>query len=70
MRATKHACVDRKGTITRQDVLRRIKTVKIADWILGGSFAFSRKTNDPLNGGFWLFQIQADGTAKQIAKIG
>ena len=70
MRATKKACTDGKGTITRQDVLRRIKTVKIADWILGGSFAFSKKTNDPLNGGFWLFQIQSDGTAKQIAKIG
>jgi len=70
MRATKRACVDGKGTITRQAVLRRIKTVKIADWILGGSFAFSRKTNDPLNGGFWLFQIQADGTAKQIGKLG
>ena len=59
-----------KGTITRQAVLRRIKTVKIADWILGGSFALSKKTNDPLNGSFWLFQIQSDGTAKQIAKIG
>ena len=44
--------------------------MKIADWILGGSFAFSKKTNDPLNGSFWLFQIQSDGTAKQISKLG
>jgi branched-chain amino acid transport system substrate-binding protein len=70
MEATKKACVDKKGTITRQDVLRSIKSVKIKDWILGGSFAWSKKTNDPLNGSFWLFQIQSDGTAKQIAKIG
>ncbi len=70
LRAAKKACIDGKGSITRQDVLRRIKTVKIADWILGGSFAWSKKTNDPLNGSFWLFQIQSDGTAKQIAKIG
>jgi branched-chain amino acid transport system substrate-binding protein len=70
MEATKKACVDKKGTITRQDVLRRIKTVKIKDWILGGSFAWSKKTNDPLNGSFWLFQIQSDGTAKQLGKIG
>lgn len=70
MEATKKACTDKNGTITRQDVLRRIKTVKVKDWILGGSFQFSKKTNDPLNGSFWLFQIQSDGTAKQIAKIG
>jgi branched-chain amino acid transport system substrate-binding protein len=68
--AAKKACDARKGTITRQDVLRRIKSVTIKDWILGGSFAWSKKTNDPLNGSFWLFQIQSDGTAKQIAKIG
>jgi branched-chain amino acid transport system substrate-binding protein len=70
LRAAKKACIDNKGSITRQDVLRRIKSVRIKDWILGGSFAWSKKTNDPLNGGFWLFQIQSDGTAKQIAKIG
>lgn len=70
MEATKKACVAKNGTVTRQDVLRRIKSVRIKDWVLGGSFAWSKKTNDPLNGGFWLFQIQSDGTAKQIAKIG
>jgi branched-chain amino acid transport system substrate-binding protein len=70
MEAAKKACVANKGTITRQAVLRNVKSVKIADWILGGSFAFSKKTNDPLNGSFWLFQLQSDGTAKQIAKLG
>jgi branched-chain amino acid transport system substrate-binding protein len=70
LRAVKRACVEKKGTITRQDVLRRIKGVKIKNWILGGSFAWSKKTNDPLNGSFWLFKIQPDGTTKQIAKIG
>lgn len=70
MEATKKACVAGNGTITRQAVLRRIKSVRISNWILGGSFAFSKKTNDPLNGSFWLFQIQSDGSAKQIAKIG
>lgn len=70
MRAAKKACIDNKGSITRQDVLRRIKTVRIKDWILGGSFAWSKKTNDPLNGGYWLFKVQPDGTTKQIAKLG
>jgi branched-chain amino acid transport system substrate-binding protein len=71
MQAAKLACVANKnGSITRQDVLRHIKSVKIADWVLGGSFAFSKKTNDPLNGSFWLFQLQSDGTAKQIGKLG
>jgi branched-chain amino acid transport system substrate-binding protein len=71
MEAAKKACTaNNNGSITRQDVLRRIKAVKIADWILGGSFAWSKKTNDPLNGSFWLYQLQADGSAKQIAKLG
>jgi branched-chain amino acid transport system substrate-binding protein len=70
MQAAKQACIKNKGTITRQDVLRNIKSVKIDDWILGGGFAFSKKTNDPLNGSFWLFQIQSDGSQKQIAKLG
>ena len=69
--AAKKACLAKKNTsITRQDVLRRIKSVSVKDWILGGTFKFSRKTNDPLNGSFWLFQIQSDGTAKQITKLG
>ena len=38
------------------------------NWILGGNFRFSSKTNDPLNGGFWLFQVQADGTAEADRK--
>ena len=70
MQAVKKACVDKKGTIERKDVLARVKSVKIKDWILGGSFAWSTKTNDPLNGGFWLFKIGSDGKAVQIAKIG
>ena len=69
LRAAKKACIDGKGTITRQDVLRRIKSVKIKDWILGGSFAWSTKTNDPLYGAYWLFKIQPDGQNKQIAKL-
>ena len=39
-----------------------MKAGAIPNWILGGNFRFSSKTNDPLNGGFWLFQIQSDGT--------
>jgi branched-chain amino acid transport system substrate-binding protein len=70
LNAIKIACDKKGGSIDRVDVLRSMKSVRVADWILGGSFRFSTKTNDPLNGGFWLFQIQSDGTTKQIAKIG
>ena len=36
-------------------------------WILGGSFKFSTKSNDPLNGQFYIFQIQSDGSYKLVA---
>ena len=52
-----------KGTIkNRRAVLGKVKSVRIKDWILGGSFRFSTKSNDPLNGSFYIFQIQPDGT--------
>jgi hypothetical protein len=47
-------------------VIRNIKKVKIKNFILGGNFAFSTKTNDPLNRGFYIFQIQSNGSYKLI----
>ena len=70
LQAIKNACTKKKNSIDRIDVLRSVKSVRVAQWVLGGSFRFSTKTNDPLNGGFWLFQIQSDGTSKQLAKLG
>ena len=41
-----------------------MKKVRIKNWILGGNFAFSTKTNDPLNAKFTIFQIQSNGSYK------
>ena len=40
--------------------------MKIPNWILGGTFAFSTKTNDPLNAKFYIFQIQSNGAYKLV----
>jgi branched-chain amino acid transport system substrate-binding protein len=70
LRAIKLACTQKKGSINRVDVLRNIKKVRIADWVLGGSFRWSTKTNDPLNGAFWLYKINSSGQQEQVAKLG
>jgi len=64
--AIKQACVAGKGSVDRQGVLRKVKQVVIKDWILGGTFRFSTKSNDPLNAKFYIFQIQQNGTYKLI----
>ena len=66
MEAIKLACTQGHGTATRQTVLRNIKKVKINNWILGGQFRWSTKTNDPLNAKFYIFQIQSDGSYKLV----
>jgi hypothetical protein len=38
----------------------------ITNWILGGTFRFSTKSNDPLNAKFYIFQIQANGSYKLV----
>jgi branched-chain amino acid transport system substrate-binding protein len=60
------ACKQGHGTATRQAVLRSIKKVKIKNWILGGSFRWSTKSNDPLNAKFYIFQIQQNGSYKLV----
>jgi branched-chain amino acid transport system substrate-binding protein len=65
--AIHNACTAGHGTLkSRSDVLRQMKKVRIANWILGGSFRFSTKTNDPLNAKFYIFQIQSNGTYKLV----
>jgi branched-chain amino acid transport system substrate-binding protein len=67
----KATCADDHGVIkARHDVIRHIKKVKIKNFILGGDFAFSTKSNDPLNRGFYIFQIQSNGTYKLIQSPG
>ena len=67
LNAIKRACVAGKGQMpNRRAVLRNIKSVRVPDWILGGSFRFSTKSNDPLNAKFYIFQIQSDGTYKLV----
>jgi branched-chain amino acid transport system substrate-binding protein len=60
------ACKDGHGTTTRKAVLAHVKKVRIPNWILGGSFKWSTKSNDPLNAKFYIFQIQKDGTYKLV----
>ena len=50
----------------RADVIKQVRKVVIKNWILGGTFRFSTKTNDPLNGKFTIFQIQSDGKYKVV----
>ena len=65
--AIKNACTAGHGTLkSRKDVLRQVKKVRIKNWILGGSFRFSTKTNDPLNAKFYIFKIQSDGSYKLV----
>jgi branched-chain amino acid transport system substrate-binding protein len=65
--AIKNACTAGKGTLKdRRAVLGKVKSVRIKDWILGGSFRFSTKSNDPLNAKFYIFQIQPNGSYKLV----
>jgi branched-chain amino acid transport system substrate-binding protein len=66
MNAIHLACLQGHGKVTRQMVLQNIKKVKIKNWILGGGFKFSTKTNDPLNAKFYIFQIQSNGSYKLV----
>ena len=67
LRAIKAACLAGKGTIaTRRAVLQKVKQVRVTNWILGGTFRFSTKSNDPLNAKFYIFQIQPNGTYKLV----
>ena len=67
LQAIKRACVAGKGTIAnKRAVLRQVKKVRIPNWILGGEFRWSTKSNDPLNAKFYIFQIQSNGKYKLV----
>ena len=67
LNAVKLACAQDKGVLkARSDVVHNIKKVTIKNWILGGTFKWSTKTNDPLNGHFYIFKIQSDGSYKLV----
>jgi branched-chain amino acid transport system substrate-binding protein len=67
LNAVKRACDLGKGQVKdRRDVARNVKRVFIKNSILGGNFRFSTKSNDPLNGGFYIFEVQKDGSYKDI----
>ncbi len=60
------ACKQGHGTATRATVFHNVKKVKINNWILGGKFRWSTKSNDPLNAKFYIFQIQSNGSYKLV----
>jgi branched-chain amino acid transport system substrate-binding protein len=64
--AIKLACAHGHGTATRLAVLRSMKKVSIKNWILGGTFRWSTRSNDPLNAKFYIFQIQSNGSYKLV----
>jgi ABC-type branched-subunit amino acid transport system substrate-binding protein len=67
LRAIKSACVANKNSLPdRRAVLRKVKQVRINNWILGGNFRFSTKSNDPLNAKFYIFEIQPNGSYKLV----
>lgn len=67
LNAIKLACDQGKGQLKdRRDVIRNVKRIRVKNWILGGDFRFSTKTNDPLNGAFYIFQVQPDKTYKLV----
>jgi branched-chain amino acid transport system substrate-binding protein len=66
LNAIKLACTQGHGKTDRQTVLRNIKKVKLNNWILGGNFRWSTKSNDPLNAKFYIFQIQSNGSYKLV----
>jgi branched-chain amino acid transport system substrate-binding protein len=64
--AIKLACTNGHGTATRLAVFQNMKKVSIKNWILGGTFKWSTKSNDPLNAKFYIFQIQSNGSYKLV----
>ena len=64
--AISKACKAGHGSTTRAAVFHTFKTVSIKNWILGGSFKWSTKSNDPLNAKFYIFQIQSNGSYKLV----
>ena len=68
LRALKLACNAGHGTLAnKRAIVKHVKQVKIPNWILGGTFRWSTKSNDPLNATFYIFQIQSDGTYKLVS---
>lgn len=65
--AIKNACTAGHGQLKdRRALISQVKHVRIKNWILGGDFRFSTKSNDPLNAKFYIFQIQSNGSYKLI----
>jgi branched-chain amino acid transport system substrate-binding protein len=66
LNAISRACKAGHGHATRLAVLHSMKKVTVKNWILGGSFKWSTKSNDPLNAKFYIFQIQQNGSYKLV----
>ena len=67
LNAVKLACNAGHGQLKeRRDIVHNVKRVRIKNWILGGEFRWSTKSNDPLNAKFYIFQIQGDGSYKLV----
>jgi len=68
LKAIKIACTHGHGTIAKRGaIVKDVRGVKIQNWILGGSFKWSKiNVRDPANAKFYIFQIQSDGSYKLV----
>jgi ABC-type branched-subunit amino acid transport system substrate-binding protein len=68
LKAIKAACTAGHGTIAKRSaIVNDVRKVQIQNWILGGSFKWSKiNTQDPANAKFYIFQIQGDGSYKLV----
>ncbi len=68
LKAIKAACTAGHGTIKKRSaVITDARKVVITNWILGGTFKWSKiNTQDPANAKFYIFQIQSDGSYKLV----
>jgi branched-chain amino acid transport system substrate-binding protein len=67
LKALKLACAANHGSLpNRRAIVQHVKQVQVPNWILGGTFRWSTKSNDPLNASFYIFQIQSDGSYKLV----
>jgi branched-chain amino acid transport system substrate-binding protein len=65
--AIRKACNAGNGQIAkRADVIRYVRSVTVPKSILGGSFRFSKQTNEPEGAKFYIFQIQKNGSYKLV----
>jgi branched-chain amino acid transport system substrate-binding protein len=66
LHAIKLTCAADHGRLVRANVIKQMRKVEIGNSILGGTFSYSPKSNDPHNAKFYVYQIQPNGSYKLV----